>query len=60
MSEKNYELILYYKYIHIEDPQSLVNAQKELCSRLNLKGRILIAAEGINGTLEGLKGDIDK
>lgn len=60
MSEKNYELILYYKYIHIEDPQSLVNAQKELCSRLNLKGRILIAREGINGTLEGFKEDIDK
>ena len=25
--------------------------QKELCNRLNLKGRILLASEGINGTL---------
>ncbi len=60
MSEKKYEIILYYKYIHIENPEGLVRDQKELCSRLNLKGRILIAHEGINGTLEGLREDIDK
>ena len=29
----------------------ILQFQKELCNRLNLKGRILLAAEGINGTL---------
>lgn len=30
-----------------------MNWQKELCTRLNLKGRILISKHGINGTLGG-------
>jgi len=34
-----YEIILYYKYVPIEDPEALVKAQKELCEKLGLKGR---------------------
>jgi UPF0176 protein len=34
--------------------------QRAICSQLNLKGRILIAKEGINGTLEGEAEDIEK
>jgi UPF0176 protein len=50
-----YEILLYYKYTTIEDPEALRISQEELCKRLNLKGRIIIAKEGINGTVEGLK-----
>ncbi|MEP7104049.1 MAG: rhodanese-related sulfurtransferase [Candidatus Dojkabacteria bacterium] len=46
-------VLLYYKYVEIENPESLREAQFELCSRLSLKGRILIAKEGINGTIGG-------
>lgn len=46
-------IILYYKYVPINDPQDLMRAQKSVCEKLGLKGRILIAKEGINGTLEG-------
>jgi UPF0176 protein len=46
-------VLLYYKYVTIENPQALMEAQRKLCQELNLKGRILIAHEGINGTLEG-------
>ncbi len=55
----NYEIILYYKYVPIENPEMLVKTQKELCEKLGLKGRILIATEGINGTLEGTKDAIN-
>ena len=48
-----YTVILFYKFIEIEDPEALRDAQRELCESLNLKGRILIAKEGINGTVEG-------
>lgn len=48
-----YQIILYYKYVFIANPAKLVAEQKTLCAELNLKGRILIAPEGINGTLEG-------
>lgn len=56
----NYKILLYYKYINIEDPKGLMEAQRMLCEELGLKGRIIIAKEGINGTVEGLKENTDK
>lgn len=50
-----HQILLYYKYIPIENPEALVKSQRELCERLSLKGRIIIAEEGINGTVEGTK-----
>lgn len=46
-------IVLYYKYIFIEDPAQLMNEQRQLCESLGLKGRIFVAHEGINGTLGG-------
>ena len=51
-------IILYYKYLPLYEPQKLVLSQRALCEKLGLKGRILIASEGINGTLEGKNDDI--
>lgn len=47
------QVILYYKYVPIEDPASFTAEHRQLCERLGLKGRVLIAGEGINGTLAG-------
>ncbi|MDQ3244734.1 MAG: rhodanese-related sulfurtransferase [bacterium] len=55
-----YEILLYYKYVLIEDPEGEMRKQKELCERLGLKGRIIVAREGINGTVEGEKVNTDK
>lgn len=49
----SYEILLYYKYIDIPNPEELVDAHKEFGKKHNLKGRVIIAHEGINGTLEG-------
>lgn len=46
-------VLLYYKYVRVENPAGLMSAQRELCESLGLKGRILIAGEGINGTVAG-------
>lgn len=46
-------IILFYKYVHIQYPHAIMKWQKELCASLNLKGRVLLAHEGINGTLGG-------
>lgn len=46
-------ILLYYKYVPIKDPQDLMKSQKILCNQLHLKGRVIIAHEGINGTLSG-------
>jgi UPF0176 protein len=48
-----YPVILFYKYVDILDPEIFAGQQRALCELLGLKGRILIAAEGINGTLAG-------
>ncbi len=49
----SYPVILFYKYVPIADPAGFVASQRTLCAALRLKGRLLIAAEGINGTLAG-------
>jgi UPF0176 protein len=53
-----YEVIIFYKYTRVADPAGFVAWQRALCERLNIKGRILIAHEGINGTVEGTKESI--
>lgn len=48
-----YTVLLFYKYVDINDTHALCDAQKTLCKELGLKGRTIIAHEGINATLEG-------
>jgi UPF0176 protein len=48
-----YIVILFYRFTDIADPEAEREAQRTLCETLGLKGRILLAGEGINGTLEG-------
>lgn len=55
--ENPYEILLYYIYIKVKDPEALHAIQRTLCEKLNLKGRIIISHEGINGTVGGLKKD---
>ncbi len=47
------KILLFYKYIKLENPQEIADWQKELCLSLELKGRIILACEGINGTVGG-------
>ncbi|MEC6747796.1 rhodanese-related sulfurtransferase [Marinilactibacillus sp. XAAS-LB27] len=49
----NYRVLLYYKYVDIENPEQFRDQHLELCKSLNLKGRILVSEEGINGTVSG-------
>ncbi|GAB6931354.1 rhodanese-related sulfurtransferase [Paenibacillus sp. JCM 10914] len=48
-----YQILLYYKFVHIPDPEAFKNEHLQYCKDLNLKGRILVASEGINGTVSG-------
>lgn len=47
------KILLYYKYVTIDNPPLIVAWQKRLCQGLALRGRILISTEGINGTVGG-------
>lgn len=48
-----YRVLLYYKYVKIEDPETLTAEHLKFCKALGLKGRIHIGYEGINGTVSG-------
>ena len=49
----NYQVLLYYHYTKIEDPAAFSAMHLEMCKEIGLKGRILVANEGINGTVSG-------
>ncbi|MGG3279554.1 rhodanese-related sulfurtransferase [Paenibacillus solani] len=54
MSEQQkYQILLYYKFVQIPDPEMFKNEHLQYCKDLGLKGRILVASEGINGTVSG-------
>lgn len=57
--EMPYQVLLYYRYTRIDDPEAMRNEQFEFCRQHNLLGRILVAREGINGTVSGLKADTE-
>lgn len=54
-----YQVLLFYKYTVIDNPEALKASYFELCEKYNLKGRTIIAEEGINSTLEGLTEDTE-
>ena len=47
------KVILYYGFTPLSDLEAVRLWQRELCERLELKGRILLSTHGINGTLGG-------
>lgn len=59
MKQEKFTIILFYKYVPIDKPELLKMQQKALAEKLNLKGRMIIAAEGINGTFEGTAKQIE-
>lgn len=60
MKSSKYQVLLYYKYVDIAIPEKVREEQRRLCQELTLKGRIILAKEGINGTVEGLTEDTEK
>lgn len=53
MSMKKYQTLLYYCYSHIEDAEQYAEDHLKFCKDLGLTGRIIIADEGLNGTVSG-------
>jgi len=49
----NYQVLLYYHYTKIKDPAAFSATHLTMCKEIGLKGRILVANEGINGTVSG-------
>ena len=52
------KIILYYRFTPLADPTLVRHWQWELCRRLQLRGRVIVAPQGINGTLGGELADL--
>lgn len=50
-------MILFYRYVSIEDPVQFALDHQKYCA--NMSGKVRIASEGINATLAGSNEDID-
>ncbi|MCP4847709.1 MAG: rhodanese-related sulfurtransferase [Verrucomicrobiaceae bacterium] len=48
-----FHILLYYLYRPIDNPSEFAARQQALCQDLGLHGRIIVAGEGINGTVSG-------
>lgn len=53
MVTTSYRVLLYYQYVPINNPEEFTAEHLDFCKELDLKGRILISKEGINGTVSG-------
>ena len=53
MEKSGYTVILFYKFVDLADPKAFAEAHRAKAAELGLKGRMLVAEEGVNGTFEG-------
>lgn len=60
MNKNKISILLYYKFVNIQKPYEIKLEQENICKDLGLNGRILIANEGINGSVSGSKKQTQK
>ena len=49
-----------YRFVRLEDFEAMREPLLEVCSQHNLRGTLLLAKEGINGTVSGARSDIER
>src|SRR3989344_6013677 len=54
------KVVAFYRYADIKDPEAFRKNHLEFCISLGIKGRILVAEEGINGSVSGTEGQIER
>ena len=51
-------VVTFYKFVALPDYADLQQSLKEICTARNIKGTILLAEEGVNGTVAGAHQDV--
>jgi UPF0176 protein len=54
------KILLFYVFTPLADPDAIRLWQRDLCESLGLAGRILVSAQGINGTVGGELADVKR
>jgi UPF0176 protein len=55
----SFVVVAFYKFVALSDCQTLRQWLVDRCTQLDIKGTILLATEGINGTIAGSRSNID-
>ena len=58
--KNNYRVLLFYKYVGVENPAKIADEHLEWCLANDIRGRVFFAAEGVNGTVSGTTENIEK
>ena len=56
----DYRVLLFYKYVDFGEPEKFQEEHLKFCTENDILGRVWISREGINGTVSGLTGNIEK
>lgn len=56
---KDYRVLLFYKYADVENPEQFMAGHLSWCRSNDIKGRVFISSEGINGTVSGREENIE-
>lgn len=59
MNNANIIVAALYKFVQLQDCAALYKSLQTLCEQLQIKGTLLLAPEGINGTVAGSRASID-
>ncbi len=57
---KEFRVLLFYKYVEVENPDQFMTEHLAWCIQNEIKGRVFVAHEGINGTVSGKIENIDR
>ncbi len=52
-------ILLFYKFVSIKNPASFKAKHLKFCNELGIQGKILVAHEGINGSVSGTKKQVE-
>ncbi len=55
-----FSLISFYKYVFIENPGEIADKMLSFCMQHELRGKVYLASEGVNGNLSGKIENIEK
>ena len=55
----SYRIVAFYQFVQLDSPEELRETLRLLCHQLELKGVMLISAEGINATMSGAHDHIE-
>ena len=58
-SKNQFVVIAMYHFVHLKDYKDMKTPLLKLCSENGLRGTILLAKEGLNGTISGGRGGIE-